>query len=108
MTQEYIDEQMQPLISSSAGQSEVEAEEKREADGSTRTRYNVDFLNYEERTDTFQLTLNNKHEVSLQDLIEEENFDTQLQHVKETWTSTCEQVLGKKSGSHMKLSTKYK
>ena len=70
---------------------------KREIKRNTRTRYNVDVLKDREVTQIFRLTISNKHE-ALQDLLEEENMDinTQWQHIKETWTSTCKDILGKK------------
>ena len=46
---------------------------------------------------TFRLTVRNKYE-ALQDLLDEGNMDidTQWQQIKEMWTSTCSEVLGKK------------
>ena len=48
-------------------------------------------------TETFRLTVRNKHE-ALYDLLEEGNMDidTQWQQSKEMWSSTCSEVLGKK------------
>ncbi|KAK2175201.1 hypothetical protein NP493_743g00029 [Ridgeia piscesae] len=48
-------------------------------------------------TETFRLTVRNKYE-ALQDLVDEGNMDidTQWQQIKEMWTSTCSEVLGKK------------
>ena len=48
-------------------------------------------------TETFRLTIRNKHE-ALYDLLEEGNMDidTQWQQSKEMWSSTCSEVLGKK------------
>ena len=70
---------------------------KGEIKRSTRTRYNVDFLMDREVTETFRLKISNKYE-ALQYLLEEENMDidTQWQHIKETSTSTCKEILGKK------------
>ena len=64
---------------------------------STRTQYNVDFLKYRVTTETFRLTIRNKYE-ALQDLLDEGNkcIDRQWQQIKEMWTSTCSEVLGKK------------
>ena len=47
---------------------------KIEVKRSTRTRYNMDFLKENERTETFELTLSNKYN-ALEDLLEEENLD---------------------------------
>ena len=70
---------------------------KKEVKRSTRTQYNVDFLKDRVTTETFRLTVRNKYE-ALQDLLDEGNIDinTQWQHIKEMWTSTCSEVLGKK------------
>ena len=70
---------------------------KREVKRSTRTQYNVDFLKDRLTTETFRLTVRNKYE-ALQDLLDEGNMDidTQWQQIKEMWTSTCNEVLGKK------------
>ena len=70
---------------------------KREVKRSTRTQYNVDFLKDRLTTETFRLTVRNKYE-ALQDLLDEGNMDidTQWQQIKEMWTSTCSEVLGKK------------
>ena len=70
---------------------------KREVKRSTRTQYNVDFLQDRVTTETFRLTVRNKYE-ALQVILDEENMDidTQWQHIKEMWTSTCSEVLGKK------------
>ena len=75
-----------------------ERERERERERSTRTRYEVDVLKDREVTETFRLTISNKYE-ALQNLLEEENMDidTQWQHIKETWTSTCKEILGKKT-----------
>ena len=64
-----------------------------------RTRYNVEFMKDNERTETFRLTLSNKYE-TLQDLRDEENMEVNLhlECLKKTWTSTCVEVLGKKRG----------
>ena len=68
---------------------------KREVKRSTITQYNVDFLKDSVVTETFRLTVRNKCE-SLQDILNEGNMDTQWQQIKEMWTSTCIEVLGKK------------
>ena len=70
---------------------------KREVKRSTRTQYNVDFLKDRVTTETFRLTVRNKYE-ALQDLLDEGNMDidTQWQQIKEMWTSTCSEVVGKK------------
>ena len=70
---------------------------KREVKRTTRTQYNVDFLKDRLTTETFRLTVRNKYE-ALQDLLDEGNMDieTQWQQIKEMWTSTCSEVLGKK------------
>ena len=70
---------------------------KREVKRSTRTKYNVDFLKDRLTTETFRLTVRNKYE-ALQELLDEGNMDTdtQWQQIKEMWTSTCSEVLGKK------------
>ena len=66
-----------------------------------RTRYNVEFLKDKERLETFRLTLSNKYE-TLQDLLDEENMEVNphWECLKKTWTSTCEEVLGKKKRQH--------
>ena len=65
---------------------------KREIKRSIRTRYKD-----REVTDILRLAISNNYEV-LQDLLEEDNMDTDTQwlHIKETWTSTCKEILGKK------------
>ncbi|KAK2183596.1 hypothetical protein NP493_305g00028 [Ridgeia piscesae] len=70
---------------------------KSEVKRSTRTEYNVDFLKDRVTTETFRLTVRNKYE-ALQDLLDEGNMDidTQWQQIKEMWTSTCSEVLGRK------------
>ena len=69
---------------------------KREVKRNTRTQYNVDFLKDRVTTETFRITVRNKYE-ALQDLDEGNiDIDTQWQHIKEMWTSTCSEVLGKK------------
>ena len=70
---------------------------KREVKRSTRTHYNVDFLQDRVTTESFRLTVRNKYE-ALQDILDEGNMDidTQWQQIKEMWTSTCSEVLGKK------------
>ena len=70
---------------------------KREVKRSTRTQYNVDFLQDRVTKETFRLTVRNKYE-ALQDILDEGNMDidTQWQQIKEMWTSTCSEVLGKK------------
>ena len=70
---------------------------KREVKRSTRTQYNVDFLKDRLTTEAFRFTVRNKYE-ALQDLLDEGNMDidTQWQQIKEMWTSTCSDVLGKK------------
>ncbi|KAK2183036.1 hypothetical protein NP493_326g00029 [Ridgeia piscesae] len=80
---------------SSAGQNEDEAKEERSQED-TRTQYNVDFLKDRLTTETFRLTVRNKYE-TLQDLLDEGNMDIdpQWQQIKEMWTSTCSDVLGK-------------
>ena len=57
----------------------------------------MDFLTDRVTTETFRLTVRNKYE-ALQDLLDEENMDihTHWQQIKEMWTSTCSEVLGKK------------
>ena len=66
-----------------------------------RTRYNVEFLKDKERMETFKLTLSNTYE-TLQDLLDEENLEVNphWECLKKTWTSTCEEVLGKKKRQH--------
>ena len=66
-----------------------------------RTRYNVEFLKDKERMETFRITLSNKYE-TLQDLLDEENMEVNphWECLKKTWTSTCEEVLGKKKKQH--------
>ena len=66
-----------------------------------RTRYNVEFLKDKERMETFRLTLSNRYE-TLQDLLDEENMEVNphWECLKKTWTSTCEEVLGKKKRQH--------
>ena len=70
---------------------------KREVKKGTRTQYNVDFLKDRLTTETFRLTVRNKYD-TLKDLLDEGNMDidTQWQQIKEMWTSTCSEVLGKK------------
>ena len=70
---------------------------KREVKRSTRTQYIVDFLKDRVTTETFRVTVRNKYE-AIQDLLDEGNMDidTQWQQIKEMWTSTCSEVLGKK------------
>ena len=74
---------------------------KREIKREQDTKWKVDVLKDREVTETFRLTIINKY-VALQDLFEEENMDinTQWQHIKETWTSTCKEILGKKKCQH--------
>ena len=69
----------------------------REVKRSTRTQYIVDFLKDRVTTETFRFTVRNKYE-ALQDFLDEGNMDidTQWQQIKEMWTSTCSEVLGKK------------
>ena len=57
----------------------------------------MDFLKDRVTTETFRLTMRSKYE-ALQDRLDEGNMDidTQWQHIKEMWTSTCSEVLGKK------------
>ena len=66
-----------------------------------RTRYNVEFMNDKERMETFRLTLSNKYD-TIQDLLDEENMEVNphWECLKKTWTSTCEEVLGKKKRQH--------
>ena len=70
---------------------------KREVKRSTRMQYNVDFLKDRVTTETFRLAVRNKYE-ALQDILDEGNMDidTQWQQIKEMWTSTCSELLGKK------------
>ena len=70
---------------------------KKRVKRSTKTQYNVDFLKDRVTTETFRLTMRNKYE-ALQDLLEEGimEIDTQWQHIKEMWTKTCREMLGKK------------
>ena len=51
--------------------------------------------------ETFRLTLSNKYE-TLQDLLDEENMEVNphWECLKKTWTSTCEEVLGKRKRQH--------
>ena len=57
----------------------------------------MEFLKDKEKMETFRLTLSNKYE-TLQDLLDEENMEVNphWECLKNTWTSTCEEVLGKK------------
>ena len=66
-----------------------------------RTRYNVEFLKDKEKMETFRLTLSNKYE-TLQELLDEENMEVNphWECLKNTWTSTCEELLGKKKRQH--------
>ena len=66
-----------------------------------RTIYNVEFLKDKERMETFRITLSNIYE-TLQDLLDEENMEVNphWECLKQTWTSTCEEVLGKKKRQH--------
>ena len=66
-----------------------------------RTIYNVEFLKDKEKMETFRLTLSNKYE-TLQDLLDEENMEVNphWECLKNTWTSTCEEVLRKKKRQH--------
>ena len=66
-----------------------------------RTRYNVEFLKDKEKMETLRLTLSNKYE-TLQELLDEENMEVNphWECLKNTWTSTCEEVLGKKKRQH--------
>ncbi len=66
-----------------------------------RTRYNVEFLKEKERRETFRLTLSNTYD-TLQDLLDEDNMEVNphWECLKKTWTSTCEEVLGKKKRQH--------
>ena len=69
---------------------------KKEVKRNTRTQYNVDFLMDRVTTETFRITVRNIYE-ALQDLDEGNiDIDTQWQHIKEMWTSTCSEVLGNK------------
>ena len=79
---------------------------KREVKRSTRTQYNVDFLKDRVTTETFRFTAGNKYE-AMQDLLDEGNMDidTQWQQIKEMWTSTCSEVLGKKKYQNKILQT---
>ena len=51
--------------------------------------------------ETFRLTLSNKYD-TLQDLLDEGNMEVNphWECLKKTWTSTCEEVLGKKKRQH--------
>ena len=66
-----------------------------------RTRYNVEILKDKERMETFRLTLSNKYE-TLQELLDDENMEVNphWECLKNTWTRTCEEVLGKKKRQH--------
>ena len=57
----------------------------------------MEFLKDKERVETFRLTLSNTYE-TLQDLLDEGNMEVNphWECLKKTWTSTCEEVLGKK------------
>ena len=61
----------------------------------------MEFPKDKERMETFRLTLSNKYE-TLQDLLDEENMEVNphWEYLKKTWTSTCEEVLGKKKRQH--------
>ncbi|KAK2165677.1 hypothetical protein NP493_1355g00016 [Ridgeia piscesae] len=79
---------------SSAGQNEDEAKEERSQEEHHNT-VQCGLLKDSVVTETFRLTVRNKCE-SLQDILNEGNMDTQWQQIKEMWTSTCIEVLGKK------------
>ena len=56
----------------------------------------MDFLKDRVTAETFRLTVRNTYD-ALQDLLDEGNMDidTHWQQIKEIWTSTCSEVLGK-------------
>ena len=66
-----------------------------------RTRFNVEFLKDKERMETFRLALSSKCE-TLHNLLDVENMEVNphWECLKETWTSTREEVLGKKNMQH--------
>lgn len=65
--------------------------------GSTRIKYNVEFLKDRETAEKYHVTLSHKYQV-LQELYNKDDIDlhAQWQQAKEIWTSTCEETLGKR------------
>ena len=59
-----------------------------------RKKYNVSFLKDAQTREEYRLNLTNRFQV-LQELLEEEtDLNKQWQNIKETWTSTCQEVVG--------------
>ena len=59
-----------------------------------RKKYNVSFLKDAQTREEYRLKLTNRFQV-LQELLEEEtDLNKQRQNIKETWTSTCQEVVG--------------
>ncbi|KAI0214697.1 hypothetical protein LSAT2_000182, partial [Lamellibrachia satsuma] len=59
-----------------------------------RKKYNVSFLKDAQTREEYRLKLTNRFQV-LQELLEEEtDLNKQWQNIKETWTSTCQEVVG--------------
>ena len=74
---------------------------KRNWNGGTgqRQRFNTGLLKDTDKLEEYRLALTNRFQV-LQELLEEESIDEQWKAVKETVTSTCQEVLGYKTRSH--------
>ena len=64
-----------------------------------RQRFNTGLLKDTDKLEEYRLALTNRFQV-LQEILEEETIDEQWKAVKETVTSTCQEVLGYKTGSH--------
>ena len=79
---------------------EVRMKLKKEwSSGSTRKRYNVDFLKDKRIAEEFSLTLSNRFQaLSLDDA--EQGIDEEWEQMKQAWTETCDQTLGKKTIQH--------
>ena len=63
-----------------------------------RVKYNVNFLQEQEKKKEFCITLSNKYSALSQ--LEDESVENHWQLVKEALTSTCDAVLGKKAQQH--------
>lgn len=61
-------------------------------------KYNVNFLQEQEKKKEFCITLSNKYSALSQ--LEDESVENHWQFVKEALTSTCDAVLGKKAQQH--------
>ncbi|KAI0236206.1 Breakpoint cluster region protein [Lamellibrachia satsuma] len=68
--------------------------EKPSLEAVKRKKYNVSFLKDAQTREEYRLNLTNRFQV-LQELLEEEtDLNKQWQNIKETWTSTCQEVVG--------------